>query len=55
MDKKATGWIPDYPDFRDYGIDEINQKLIVNVQNIQISNDNDLQTNLEELFKLFLD
>jgi C1A family cysteine protease/peptidoglycan hydrolase-like protein with peptidoglycan-binding domain len=55
VDKKATGWIPDYPDFRDYGIDEINQKLIVNVQNIQISNDNDLQTNLEELFKLFLD
>ncbi|MDZ7953117.1 peptidoglycan-binding protein [Nostoc sp. DedQUE09] len=52
MDRKATGWIPDYPDFRDYRMDEINQKLMMTVQDIQISNDNDSQNSLEELFEL---
>ncbi|MBC1298044.1 hypothetical protein GNF11_24470, partial [Nostoc sp. UCD122] len=54
MAKKSTGWVPDYPDFRDYRMDEINQKLTIAVQDIQISNDNDndLQSSIEELFEL---
>ncbi|MCC5645232.1 peptidoglycan-binding protein [Nostoc sp. CHAB 5824] len=52
MDRKATGWVPDYPDFRDYRMDEINQKLMVTVQDIQINNDNDSQSSVEELFEL---
>ncbi|WP_292704856.1 MULTISPECIES: C1 family peptidase [unclassified Nostoc] len=54
MAKKSTGWIPDYPDFRDYRMDEINQKLTIAVQDIQINNDNDndLQSSIEELFEL---
>ncbi|MBD2561149.1 MULTISPECIES: peptidoglycan-binding protein [Nostoc] len=52
MYKKSTGWIPDYPDFRDYRMDEINQKLMITVQDIQINNDNDSQNSIEELFEL---
>ncbi|WP_392482302.1 C1 family peptidase [Nostoc sp. C110] len=54
MAKKSTGWVPDYPDFRDYRMDEINQKLTIAVQDIQINNDNDndLQSSIEELFEL---
>ncbi|QMS88013.1 peptidoglycan-binding protein [Nostoc edaphicum CCNP1411] len=52
MYKKSTGWVPDYPDFRDYRMDEINQKLMITVQDIQINNDNDSQNSIEELFEL---
>ncbi len=52
MYKKSTGWVPDYPDFRDYRMNEINQKLIIAVQDTQINNDNDSQSSIEELFEL---
>lgn len=52
MYKKSTGWVPDYPDFRDYRMDEINQKLMITVQDIQINNDNNSQNSIEELFEL---
>ncbi|QLE48065.1 hypothetical protein FD724_07955 [Nostoc sp. C057] len=51
MAKKSTGWVPDYPDFRDYRMDEIDQKLMITVQDIQI-NDDDSQSSIEELFEL---
>jgi C1A family cysteine protease/peptidoglycan hydrolase-like protein with peptidoglycan-binding domain len=52
MYKKSTGWVPDYPDFRDYRMNEINQKLMITVQDTQINNDNDSQNSIEELFEL---
>jgi C1A family cysteine protease/peptidoglycan hydrolase-like protein with peptidoglycan-binding domain len=50
--KKSTGWVPDYPDFRDYRLDEIEQKLTITVQDIQQINDDDSQSSIEELFEL---
>ena len=50
MAKKSTGWIPDYPDFRDYRMDEIDHKLMITVQDIQINDDS--QSTIEDLFEL---
>ncbi|MBD2413282.1 hypothetical protein FACHB389_35250 [Nostoc calcicola FACHB-389] len=47
VDKKGTGWIPDYPDVRDYQIGEINQRLKIKAQDIQITTD--IQTIFEKI------
>ncbi|MEH2067780.1 MAG: peptidoglycan-binding protein [Nostoc sp.] len=39
VDKKGTGWIPDYPDVRDYHIGKIKDKLGTKLQDLQITND----------------
>ncbi|MDZ8023237.1 MAG: peptidoglycan-binding protein [Nostoc sp. DedQUE11] len=39
VDKKGTGWIPDYPDVRDYHIGKIKDKLGTKFQDLQITND----------------
>jgi C1A family cysteine protease/peptidoglycan hydrolase-like protein with peptidoglycan-binding domain len=50
VDKKGTGWIPDYPDIRDYHIGEIEQKLRPKVQDVEITDD--FQGTLEKLVSL---
>ncbi|WP_392534569.1 peptidoglycan-binding protein [Nostoc sp. C117] len=47
VDKKGTGWIPDYPDVRDYHVGEINPRLKSTGQDIQITND--LQSILDKI------
>ncbi|MDZ8183760.1 MAG: peptidoglycan-binding protein [Nostoc sp. ChiSLP02] len=39
VDNKGTGWIPDYPDVRDYHIGKIKDRLGKKFQDIQITND----------------
>ncbi|WP_138498710.1 peptidoglycan-binding protein [Nostoc sp. PA-18-2419] len=39
VDKKGIGWVPDYPDVRDYDVTKIDNKLKPKFEEIQITND----------------